>query len=133
MPVLNTTVNTRSEDFRANAAHMQAQLDALYAKAAQISLGGGEKARQKHLERGKLLPRERIHVLLDKGSPFLELSQFAAFGMYNNEVPAAGIIAGIGRVSGQECMIVANDATFVEFIGFLWHTCPHPVWVFIPG
>ncbi|HMT93683.1 carboxyl transferase domain-containing protein [uncultured Thiothrix sp.] len=111
MPVLNTTVNTRSEDFRANAAHMQTQLDDLYAKVAQISLGGGEKARQKHLERGKLLPRERIHVLLDKGSPFLELSQFAAFGMYNNEVPAAGIIAGIGRVSGQECMIVANDAT----------------------
>lgn len=111
MPVLNTTVNTRSEDFRANATHMQTQLDDLYAKVAQISLGGGEKARQKHLERGKLLPRERIQVLLDKGSPFLEISQFAAFGMYNNEVPAAGIIAGVGRVSGQECMIVANDAT----------------------
>ena len=111
MSVVSTTVNSRSEDFRANAAAMQTQVDDLRAKVAQISLGGGEKARQKHLERGKLLPRERIRVLLDKGSPFLEISQFAAYGMYNNEVPAAGVIAGIGRVSGQECMIVANDAT----------------------
>jgi 3-methylcrotonyl-CoA carboxylase beta subunit len=111
MAILSTTVNARSEEFRANAAHMQIQVDDLYAKVIQISLGGGEKARQKHLERGKLLPRERIQVLLDKGSPFLEISQFAAYGLYNNEVPAAGIIAGIGRVSGQECMIVANDAT----------------------
>ena len=111
MSVLSTTINPRSEEFRINAAHMQTQVDDLYAKVAQISLGGGEKARQKHLERGKLLPRERIQVLLDKGSAFLEISQLAAFGLYNHEVPAAGIIAGIGRVSGQECMIVANDAT----------------------
>ncbi|WP_020558003.1 carboxyl transferase domain-containing protein [Thiofilum flexile] len=111
MAILSSTVNPRSEEFRLNAAHMQTQVDDLYAKVAQLSLGGGEKARQKHLERGKLLPRERIQLLLDKGSPFLELSQFAAFGLYNNEVPAAGIIIGIGRVSGQECMVVANDAT----------------------
>lgn len=109
--ILTSQTNSRSADFQANRAHMQTQVDDLYAKAAQIALGGGEKARQKHLDRGKLLPRDRIHTLLDKGSAFLELSQFAAFGMYNNEVPSAGVVAGIGRVSGQECVIVANDAT----------------------
>lgn len=111
MSQLPTQINPRSEDFRANAVAMQSQVDDLRAKVAQIRLGGGDQARQKHLERGKLLPRERVRVLLDQGSPFLEIAQFAAYGMYNNEVPAAGMIAGIGRVSGQECMIVANDAT----------------------
>src|SRR5690606_30914870 len=77
----------------------------------QIKQGGGEQARERHLARGKLLPRERIRRLLDPGSPFLELSQLAAWGMYGNDVPAAGIITGIGRVSGRECVIVANDAT----------------------
>ena len=103
MSQLPTQINPRSEDFRANAVAMQSQVDDLRAKVAQIRLGGGDQARQKHFE--------RVRVLLDQGSPFLEIAQFAAYGMYNNEVPAAGMIAGIGRVSGQECMIVANDAT----------------------
>jgi len=83
----------------------------LRAQVARIVQGGGEQARQRHVARGKLLPRERIRTLLDPGSPFLELSQLAAYGVYDEEVPAAGIITGIGRVSGQECMVVANDAT----------------------
>jgi 3-methylcrotonyl-CoA carboxylase beta subunit len=80
-------------------------------KVATASLGGDEGARAKHVGRGKLLPRERVRELLDPGSPFLELSQLAALDMYDNEAPCAGIITGIGRVSGQECLIVANDAT----------------------
>src|SRR5574338_1570867 len=83
----------------------------LRAKVAQVELGGGERARAKHTERGKLLPRERIRQLLDVGAPFLELSQLAAHGMYGGEVPSAGILTGIGRVSGIECVVVANDAT----------------------
>jgi 3-methylcrotonyl-CoA carboxylase beta subunit len=83
----------------------------LRAKVGTISLGGGEPARERHVARGKLLPRERVRNLLDVGSPFLELSQLAAWDMYDNQVPSAGIITGIGRVSGRECMIVANDAT----------------------
>ena len=80
-------------------------------RVAEVALGGGEAARQRHLGRGKMLPRERIVGLLDPGTPFLELSQLAAYGMYGDDVPGAGIITGIGRVSGQECVIVANDAT----------------------
>ncbi|WP_420536206.1 carboxyl transferase domain-containing protein [Elstera cyanobacteriorum] len=83
----------------------------LKAKVALLAEGGGEAARAKHVARGKLLPRDRIRTLLDVGAPFLELSQFAAFDMYNGDVPCAGIITGIGRVSGRECLIVANDAT----------------------
>ncbi|BCS52765.1 carboxyl transferase domain-containing protein [Geobacter sp. SVR] len=111
MTILKTSVNTSSEDFRRNAEVMATQVADLRSKVAAIALGGDEKARKKHIERGKLLPRERIRQLLDVGSPFLELSQFAAWGLYGDEVPAAGIITGIGRVQGQECMIVVNDAT----------------------
>ncbi len=111
MPAIKSALNARSEEFRANAATMAALVQDLRGKVAQVSLGGDENARAKHVGRGKLLPRERVRELLDPGSPFLELSQLAAFDMYDNEAPCAGIITGIGRVSGQECLIVANDAT----------------------
>jgi 3-methylcrotonyl-CoA carboxylase beta subunit len=104
-------INVRSPDFIENAAHMQVQVDDLKAKLEQIKLGGGERSRERHLSRGKLLPRDRVNALLDAGSPFLELSQLAAYKMYDADIPAAGIITGIGRVGGQECVIVANDAT----------------------
>ncbi|WP_372780030.1 carboxyl transferase domain-containing protein [Litorivivens sp.] len=109
--IISSTINPRSEEFEANRQHMQTLVDDLRAKIAQISQGGGEKYQKRHTERGKLLPRERINALLDEGSPFLELSQLAAWEVYEDYVPAAGIITGVGRVAGQECMIVANDAT----------------------
>ncbi|QID16557.1 methylcrotonoyl-CoA carboxylase [Nitrogeniibacter mangrovi] len=111
MSTLQSKINVRSEEFRANAAAMDAVVADLRAKAAQVALGGGEAARDKHLARGKLLPRDRIGHLIDPGTPFLEIGQLAAFGMYDGDAPAAGVIAGIGRVEGTECMIVANDAT----------------------
>src|SRR3954468_11057883 len=111
MPALDTAIDPRSEAFRGNDAAMQALVADLRAKLSGIKQGGGKNARDKHTGRGKLLPRDRIRQLLDVGSPFLELSQFAAHGMYGGEVPAAGIITGIGRVMGQECVIVCNDAT----------------------
>ena len=111
MQVLQSKINPRSEDFRANAAQMRALVEDLRAKAAQVALGGGEAARARHVARGKLLPRERIDHLLDPGTPFLEIGQMAAFGMYGDEAPSAGMIAGVGRVEGVECLIVANDAT----------------------
>ncbi len=111
MPVIRTNLNVRSEAFLKNSENMQSLVDDVRDKMQRIAQGGGKEKQEKHLSRGKLLPRERIRVLLDVGSPFLELSQFAAYGMYNNEVPSAGIITGIGRVSGQECVIVVNDAT----------------------
>ena len=111
MTVLKSSVNTRSADFKENQAAMLALVEELRAKVSEVKEGGGEGARQKHLGRGKLLPRERIRTLLDVGSPFLELSQLAAWDLYGGEVPAAGIITGIGQVSGRECMIVCNDAT----------------------
>lgn len=104
-------INARSQGFIDNAAHMQLSVDDLQQKLADIKLGGGEKSRSRHLARGKLLPRDRVYSLLDHGSPFLELSQLAAYQVYDDNVPAAGIITGIGRVGGQECVIVANDAT----------------------
>ena len=111
MSVIKSSINTRSEDFQANAASLRAQVEDLRAKAAQVSLGGGESARAKHTARGKLLPRERVQMLLDPGTPFLELAPLAALNMYNNDAPGAGLIAGIGRVSGVDCMVVCNDAT----------------------
>ncbi len=111
MPALKTSINARSEEYRANAAAMAALVQDLRDKVGKSALGGDEAARAKHVARGKLLPRERVRELLDPGSPFLELSQLAALDMYDNEAPCAGIITGIGRVSGQECVIVANDAT----------------------
>ena len=86
-------------------------LSDLRARLDRAALGGGEKARTRHLERGKLLARQRVDVLLDPGSPFLELSPLAAEEMYGGKAPAAGVVAGIGRVSGRECLIIANDAT----------------------
>ncbi len=110
-PVLTSTVNAESDTFRANAAHNRALRDELWAKVAEAALGGNEKSRERHVARGKLLPRERVERLLDPGSPFLEIGQLAAGDLYNGEVPGAGVIAGIGRVSGRQCMIVCNDAT----------------------
>jgi 3-methylcrotonyl-CoA carboxylase beta subunit len=111
MPVLESKLNPRSADCLANAAAMQALVDDLRAHCEKLALGGGEEARKKHTDRGKLLPRERVNQLLDPGTPFLEFSQLAAFNMYDNAAPSAGIITGIGRVKGQECVIVCNDAT----------------------
>src|SRR5882762_3630523 len=111
MTVLTTSLDRRSEVFAANAAAMEALVADLREKLAAIREGGGEEARRRHLGRGKLLPRERVRALLDPGSAFLELSQLAAYGMYDGEVPAAGIITGIGRILGRECVVVANDAT----------------------
>lgn len=111
MPVLSTSVNSKSQDFADNAAHMQAQVDDLHEKIARIRQGGGASAAERHLSKGKLLPRDRIDALLDPGTPFLEISQLAGWEVYEDYVPGAGVIAGIGRVSGVECMVVANDAT----------------------
>jgi 3-methylcrotonyl-CoA carboxylase beta subunit len=111
MSVIQTKLNPRSAEFKANADAMATQVSDLRDKVALIGQGGGEAAREKHLARGKLPPRERVRRLLDVGSPFLEFSQLAAWNMYDNQVPAAGIITGVGRVSGRECVIVANDAT----------------------
>ena len=111
MTIIKTSVNTQSGEFKANAAAMQSLVDDLHDKVSTVAQGGDEKARKKHLARGKLLPRDRIRHLCDPGSPFLELSQLAAWGMYDDAVPGAGIITGIGRIAGRECVIVANDAT----------------------
>ena len=111
MSILQSGVDPRGAEFRARARHMQGLLAELAERTAEAAQGGPESARQRHLSRGKLLPRERVELLLDPGAPFLELSPLAAYGMYGGEVPAGGIITGIGRVAGRECVIVANDAT----------------------
>jgi 3-methylcrotonyl-CoA carboxylase beta subunit len=116
MPALDTQLNARSAEFLANAQAMQSLVADLRARIAQTTLGGGEAARAKHLARGKLLPRDRVAMLLDPGTPFLELAPLAALGMYpdrdgSDSAPCAGVIAGIGRVSGVDCVIVCNDAT----------------------
>jgi len=111
MQIIESKLNPRSDDFKANAAAMQAIVDDLKEKVAKVAQGGGEDARKKHTARGKLLPRDRVQMLLDPGTPFLEFSQLAAYEMYHNAAPSAGIITGVGRVAGQECVIVCNDAT----------------------
>ena len=111
MTVITSRLDRHSEDFIANHNALAEQVDELRAKAEHIAQGGGEKARQRHHERGKMLARERIDALLDPGAAFLEISQLAAEGVYGEDVPAAGVVAGIGQVCGVECMIVANDAT----------------------
>src|SRR5580658_1518536 len=108
---LESKLVPRSEEYLANVAAMQVVVDDLKNKIEKIMLGGGDAPRKKHVARGKLLPRDRVQMLLDPGTPFLEFSQLAAYEMYHNAAPAAGIITGIGRVSGQECVIVCNDAT----------------------
>ena len=111
MAVLETSINPRSKAFRQNANEMAALVDDLRLQVAKVSEGGGKTAMQRHLERGKLAPRERVRRLTDPGSAFLEFSQLAAYGMYENEAPSAGIITGIGRVMGRECVVICNDAT----------------------
>ncbi len=111
MTIFKSAIDTRSAGFKTNASHMRELADDLRARVGEIKVGGSERARQKHLNRGKLLPRDRVRTLLDVGSPFLEFSQLAAHGMYDDQVPAGGVITGIGRVSGRECVIVCNDAT----------------------
>ncbi|MBI1907059.1 MAG: methylcrotonoyl-CoA carboxylase [Rhodocyclales bacterium] len=111
MSTIKSNINTRSEEFQANAGTMRALVADLRDKAAEAALGGGAAARDKHTARGKLLPRDRVNHLLDPGTPFLEVGQLAAMGMYDGDAPSAGVITGIGRVKGLECMIVANDAT----------------------
>ena len=110
-PTLTSNLSPESEQFRANATHNRALADRLRADVATAALGGTEKSRDRHTARGKLLPRDRVERLLDPGSPFLEIGQLAAHDLYGREVPGAGVIAGIGRVSGRQCMIVCNDAT----------------------
>ncbi|MBX3689624.1 carboxyl transferase domain-containing protein [Dokdonella sp.] len=111
MPVIQSTLDLRSPEFQANATQLRTATEAWRVELTKAAQGGGEKARGKHTERGKLLPRERIRALLDPGSPFLELSPLAAHGMYDGAAPCAGLIAGIGRVQGGEVLVIANDAT----------------------
>jgi 3-methylcrotonyl-CoA carboxylase beta subunit len=111
MPALISEIDTTDAVFQANAVHMQGLVDDLRALSSRIALGGSAEARRKHTARGKLLPRDRVLGLIDPGSPFLEFSALAAHKVYDDDVPAAGMITGIGRISGAECVIVCNDAT----------------------
>lgn len=111
MSVLKSNVNTRDPRFKANAEAMAGLVGALAAERAKAAEGGDQRSRERHTARGKLLPRDRVHGLIDPGSPFLELSPMAAHGMYGEAINGAGIITGIGRIAGQECVIVCNDAT----------------------
>jgi len=111
MPIIKSTIDRNGEEFVANFDHMRELVTDLREKLAHTALGGSEKARKKHTDRGKLLARDRIEALLDPGSPFLELSALAAHGLYDDAAPAAGIVTGIGRIHGREVMVVANDAT----------------------
>ncbi|MFN3423084.1 MAG: carboxyl transferase domain-containing protein [Novosphingobium meiothermophilum] len=110
-PVLSSSIDLSSEQAQARAAHNRALAEELRARVARAALGGDARSRERHVARGKLLPRDRVERLLDPASPFLEIGQLAANGMYGDEVPGAGIITGVGRVSGRQCMIFANDAT----------------------
>jgi 3-methylcrotonyl-CoA carboxylase beta subunit len=110
-PRIESKIATDSEEFRARAAHNRALAEKLRADVAEAVKGGPEKHRERHVSRGKLLPRDRVERLLDPGSPFLEIGQLAACDMYEGEVPGAGLIAGVGRVAGRQVMIVCNDAT----------------------
>jgi 3-methylcrotonyl-CoA carboxylase beta subunit len=111
MPKLTSAIDTGSAAFKALDAHNRALRDDLHARVATAARGGSDASRDRHVARGKLLPRDRVERLLDPGSPFLEVGQLAAGGMYNDEAPGAGMICGVGRVSGREVMIVANDPT----------------------
>src|SRR2546430_1545524 len=111
MPVIESKLDLRDATAVKNREAMTALVADLRFTVATIEQGGGEAACAKHVARGKLLPRDRVGALLDAGSPFLELSPLAAFGMYDDNIAAAGIITGIGRIAGRECVIVCNDAT----------------------
>jgi 3-methylcrotonyl-CoA carboxylase beta subunit len=108
---IDTAIDREAREYRSNAALWKQLVDELKKCRAAAALGGSDKARERHVARGKLLPRERVMRLLDPGSPFLELSPLAAFGLYEDAIHGAGLIAGIGRIEGRECMIVANDST----------------------
>ncbi len=111
MAILRSSPTSSTPEADANRAAWTALAADLAAKRAEAALGGSQKARERHLSRGKLLPRQRVATLLDPGSPFLELSPLAAHGLYDDAIHGAGLITGIGRVSGQDCMVVCNDAT----------------------
>jgi 3-methylcrotonyl-CoA carboxylase beta subunit len=111
MPVIQSQISTSSDSFKDNAGRMRELVAEIADKAATVELGGSEEARERHVSRGKLLPRERLAQLLDTGAPFLEIGQFTAWGMYGEEIASAGMICGIGRIEGTECMVVVNDAT----------------------
>jgi len=111
MATLRTTIDPRSESFARNAAHHRSLAEALRSLVERVAQGGDERSRMRHTERGKLLPRERLDRLLDPGSAFLEVGQLAGHELYDDVVPAGGLITGIGRISGRECMVVVNDAT----------------------
>ncbi|MGZ5114399.1 MAG: carboxyl transferase domain-containing protein [Usitatibacter sp.] len=111
MPRIKSRLDTGAAAFQANAKHHRALAEDLRRRVAHVAEGGGAQAQKKHTARGKLLPRDRVRALLDPGTPFLELSQLAAFGMYGDDAPCAGIITGIGRIEGREVVIVANDDT----------------------
>ena len=111
MPALTSSVSPASDEFRANARAMRALVAEMRDKAAEVERGGSDEARERHASRGKLLPRERLARLIDAGSPFLEIGQFAAYGLYGGDIASAGLICGVGRIEGRECMIVVNDAT----------------------
>src|SRR5258706_5610042 len=111
MDILETQIDSQDSSFRENAAFHRVLADELRQRLAQVRQGGGEKYQQRHAEQGKLFVRERIDKLIDPGSSFLEIAPLAAWDMYEGDAPGAGIVTGIARVSGRECMIVANDAT----------------------
>lgn len=111
MTVIQSKINIHTDEYKDNFAQMSRLVGDMREKTTRIKSGGSAASRQRHLERGKLLTRDRVNTLLDPGSPFLELSQFAAYDMYNNEAPCASIVTGVGRISGRECMVIANDAT----------------------
>ncbi|MDS1134661.1 carboxyl transferase domain-containing protein [Nitratireductor indicus] len=111
MTVLQSQLSPSSDAFKANAERMRTLVAETAGKAAEIALGGPAEARERHVKRGKLLPRERLAQLLDVGAPFLEIGQFAAYDMYGGDIASAGMIAGVGRIEGRECVVVVNDAT----------------------
>src|SRR5947208_1158007 len=111
MPKINTSISATSDEFKANSAAMRGLVADLTGKRAEAAAGGPERLRERHVARGKLLPRDRVLRLIDPGSPFLELSPLAALGLYSGDIHAAGIITGVARISGRECVIVCNDAT----------------------
>jgi 3-methylcrotonyl-CoA carboxylase beta subunit len=111
MSIIKSQISTRGDDFKKNVASMRSELETVQNAATRTMLGGNETARKRHIERGKRLPRDRVAGLLDKGSAFLEVGLFAAHDLYDNVVPSAGIITGVGRIEGLECMIICNDAT----------------------
>ncbi|HEX9926621.1 MAG TPA: carboxyl transferase domain-containing protein, partial [Anaerolineae bacterium] len=111
MEILESRLDPQDQVFQQNMAHNRGLAEELRARLGQVRQGGGERARQRHAKRGKLFVRDRIDTLLDPGSPFLETSALAAWELYDNQAPSAGIVTGIGRIAGRECMLVANDAT----------------------